>query len=281
MYKSPRIIQVYGSHSRPVKVNRGLLAGCRFVVHFLTAIIIGILEDSEVDSRDYVDDIVLHNSSSSREEEAINMQKAIDEVAGALDGIDQVVNKKKEQLFMASADLIEVWSKIEPDCDGKVSKAVKDLGVCVKAVGIASINRDSRIKDAATVIKRIGGLPYAVGDKVTIIKIAGPCRSLYGSHADPIGVRGFRAIRSDVRTALWPGKTAIALATSPLVADRGVLEPYVCAVKRALSNWKRQVTHGLPEKVKAAWADDVNVRVKVKGPVDTLQKGRQGPWLDY
>ena len=152
----------------------------------------------KIDSRDYVDDIVLHNSSTSAEEVALNMQRSIDEVADALEGIDQVVNKTKEQLYMNSAELIKVWSKIEPEYDGKVGKAVKDLGVCVKAIGVASTNRAERIKDASGVIKRVGGLPYAVSEKTTIIKTAGLSKSLYGSHVDPIGVHGFREIRSNV-----------------------------------------------------------------------------------
>ena len=52
MYARDRIVQVHGSHSETVEVNRGMLAGCGFAVHFLKAIIVSVLESSPVEAKD-------------------------------------------------------------------------------------------------------------------------------------------------------------------------------------------------------------------------------------
>ena len=103
MYARPRIAQVHGASSRPVEVNRGILAGCGFAVHFLKAIIIGILQESPVDNRDYVDDVALHNATDAIEQGVIDVGEALEAISGALEGIGQQLNRAKECVYIEKA----------------------------------------------------------------------------------------------------------------------------------------------------------------------------------
>ena len=120
MYGAPRIIQAHGAHSGLVEVNRGMLAGCGFAVHFLKAIVVKILECSEVETRDFVDDLFLHSDSPSKEQVVLDVQGAIETVAEALEGYHQVVNKAREQVFVSSTELAKLWKKIDPAYQGAI-----------------------------------------------------------------------------------------------------------------------------------------------------------------
>ena len=272
MYGAPRVIQAHGAHSELVGVNRGMLAGCGFAVHFLKAIVIKILESSEVETRDFVDDLVLHSDSPSKEQVVLDMQSAIETVAGALEGYHQVVNKAKEQVFVSSADLAKIWKKIDPAYQGAIGGSVKDLGITIRTPGKASVNRNKRVSDGSVVNRRIGALPFAIRDKVTMVKTAGLSRSLFGAHVDPLNCRQLRAVRMNIRASLWPGKTSVSPTGCLLVADKGELEPWVSIVKRTVVSWKRRVQAGLPDYVVRTWTDGFTAKSRVKGPVDYTKR---------
>ena len=272
MYARPRILQAHGSHSDDVEVNRGILAGCGFAVHFLKAIIGGIIGDVDVSPRDFVDDIVLHSCSSNQSRVALDMSEAIEKVTKALEEIHQVLNKEKEQLLIQNAGLKKLWKKIEPDYQGSVGSSAKDLGVAIRPPWEASVNRETRIAEAVPVIKRIGILPFAVPDKTTVIKSAGLARTHYGVATDPINIRQYRAIRGVIKGALWGGKTSSSPTTSLLLADKGELEPWTLTVKRTMANWVRQLSAGLPNVVIESWNDLPTGGNRSAGPVDGFKR---------
>lgn len=147
-----------------------MLAGCGFAVHFLKAIGIKIPACTEVDIRDYVDDLVLHSDSPSKEQVVLDMQGAIDAVADTLEGYHQVANKAKEHIFVSIAEVEKLLEKLDPGHQGAIGGRVKDLGVTIKTLGRASLNRSMRIGEASAVNRGIGALPFTIGDKVTMVK---------------------------------------------------------------------------------------------------------------
>eukprot|EP00972_Heterocapsa_arctica_P054886 8092352-Heterocapsa_arctica.AAC.1 len=59
MYKTPRIVQVRKSNTRPIEANRGILAACAYAVHILKTMIKQDVKYDDNELRDYGDDMVL------------------------------------------------------------------------------------------------------------------------------------------------------------------------------------------------------------------------------
>eukprot|EP00972_Heterocapsa_arctica_P087403 12889980-Heterocapsa_arctica.AAC.1 len=102
MYKTPRIVQVRKSNTQPIEANRGIFAGCVFAVHFLKSMIKEDVKYENNELRDYVDDMVLFKEGDTEEEAISGLYKDLMEAKHKLTNIGQVLNDKKEQMFVQS-----------------------------------------------------------------------------------------------------------------------------------------------------------------------------------
>eukprot|EP00972_Heterocapsa_arctica_P037836 5569612-Heterocapsa_arctica.AAC.1 len=88
--------------TQPVKANRGILARCAYAVHYLKAMIKEDVKDENNELRDYVDDMVLFKEGDTEEEAIRGLYKDLAEAKQKLTDIGQVLNEKKEQIFVQS-----------------------------------------------------------------------------------------------------------------------------------------------------------------------------------
>eukprot|EP00972_Heterocapsa_arctica_P032606 4801733-Heterocapsa_arctica.AAC.1 len=100
MYKAPRTIQVHKSNTQPIEASREILAGCAYAVHYLKAMVKEDVKDAENELRDYVDDMVLVKEGDTEEEAIRGLNKDLTEAKHKLTEIGQVLNDKKEQIFV-------------------------------------------------------------------------------------------------------------------------------------------------------------------------------------
>jgi hypothetical protein len=141
MYKTPRIVQVHKSNTQPIEANRGILAGCAFAVHFLKAMIKQDVKDENNELRDYVDDMVLFKEGDTEEEAISGLYKDLIEAKNKLTEIGQVLNDKKEHIFVQSKTGELIWHQNCPDYKGRVGQAVIDLGITLRTHTDASLNK--------------------------------------------------------------------------------------------------------------------------------------------
>eukprot|EP00972_Heterocapsa_arctica_P016928 2498592-Heterocapsa_arctica.AAC.1 len=166
MYKTSRIIQVHKSNTQPIEANRGILAACAYAVHYLKATIKEDVKDENNELRDYVDDVVLVKEEDAEEQAIRGLHKDLTEAKQKLTDIGQVLNDKKEQIFVQSRTGERVWHQTSPDYyKGKVGQAVIDLGITIRTHTQASLNKDKRVDDTVKVVRKIKPLVLSVKDK--------------------------------------------------------------------------------------------------------------------
>eukprot|EP00972_Heterocapsa_arctica_P037438 5510410-Heterocapsa_arctica.AAC.1 len=93
----------------------------------------------------------------------------------------QVLNDKKEQIFVQSETGERIWHQTCPDYKGRVGQAVIDLGITLRTHNEASLNKSKRVEDTVNVVKNIQSLGLPVREKINIIKAAGQSRATYGA----------------------------------------------------------------------------------------------------
>eukprot|EP00972_Heterocapsa_arctica_P004438 659409-Heterocapsa_arctica.AAC.1 len=89
------------------------------------------VKDETNELRDYVDDMVLFKEEAE--------QKLTD--------IGQVLNDKKEQVFVQSKTGGIIWHQTSPEHKGRVGQAVIDLGITLRTHTQASLNKAKRVAD--------------------------------------------------------------------------------------------------------------------------------------
>eukprot|EP00972_Heterocapsa_arctica_P074707 11024931-Heterocapsa_arctica.AAC.1 len=93
------------------------------------------------------------------EEEAINgLYKDLMEARNKLTEIGQVLNDKKEQIFVQSKTGARKWHQTCPDYKGRIGRAVIDLGITLRTHNEASLNKKKRVDDTVKVVKNIQSL---------------------------------------------------------------------------------------------------------------------------
>eukprot|EP00972_Heterocapsa_arctica_P048106 7095098-Heterocapsa_arctica.AAC.1 len=73
--------------------------------------------------RDYVDDMVLFKEGDAEEEAISGLYKHLMEAKKKLTGICQVLNNKKEHIFVQSKTGERIWHQSCPDYKGRVGQA--------------------------------------------------------------------------------------------------------------------------------------------------------------
>eukprot|EP00972_Heterocapsa_arctica_P093629 13810830-Heterocapsa_arctica.AAC.1 len=77
------------------------------------------------------------------------------EAKNKLTELDQVLNDKKEQIFVQSQTGERIWHQTCPDYTGRVGQAVIDLGITLRTHNEASLNKKKRVDDTVKVVKSI------------------------------------------------------------------------------------------------------------------------------
>ncbi len=127
MYNTPRILQVHKSNTQPIEANGGILAGCAFAVNILKAMIKHDVKDDGNELRDYVDDMVLFKEGDTEEEAVSGLYKDLMEAKDKLTSIGQVLNDRKESIFVQSKTGERVWHQQCPEYEERVGQAVIDM----------------------------------------------------------------------------------------------------------------------------------------------------------
>eukprot|EP00972_Heterocapsa_arctica_P058605 8642753-Heterocapsa_arctica.AAC.1 len=82
------------------------------------------------------------------EEEAIScLYKDLMEAKNKLTEIGQVLNDKKELIFVQSKTGERVWHQTCPDYNGRIGQAVIDLGITLRTHKEASLNKKKSVDD--------------------------------------------------------------------------------------------------------------------------------------
>eukprot|EP00972_Heterocapsa_arctica_P008181 1196880-Heterocapsa_arctica.AAC.1 len=119
MYKTPRIVQVHKSNTQPIEANRGVLAGCACAVHYLEAMVKEDVKDENNELRYSADDMVLLKEGDTEEEAIRGLYKYLKEAKQKFTDIGQVLNYKKEQIFVQSKTGQIIWHQTSPDYKGR------------------------------------------------------------------------------------------------------------------------------------------------------------------
>eukprot|EP00972_Heterocapsa_arctica_P023516 3464674-Heterocapsa_arctica.AAC.1 len=80
------------------------------------------------------------------------------EARNKLTTICQVLNDKKEQIFVRSKTGEILWHQTCPDYKGRVGQAAIDLGIILRTHSEASLNKKKRVDDTVKVVKNIQSL---------------------------------------------------------------------------------------------------------------------------
>eukprot|EP00972_Heterocapsa_arctica_P041788 6160496-Heterocapsa_arctica.AAC.1 len=84
------------------------------------------VKDENNELKDYVDDMVLFKEGDTEEEATSGLYNDLMEAKNKLTEIGQVLNDKKEQIFVQSKTGKRIWHQTCPD-KGRVGQAVIDL----------------------------------------------------------------------------------------------------------------------------------------------------------
>eukprot|EP00972_Heterocapsa_arctica_P082440 12149489-Heterocapsa_arctica.AAC.1 len=115
--------------------------------------------------RDYVDDMVLFKEGGTEEEAVSGLYKDLMEANDKLTSIGQVLNDKKEHIFVQSKTGERVCHQNCPEYKGRVGQAVIDLGITLRSHTESSLNKQKRVDDIIKVVKQIQSLGLSVRDK--------------------------------------------------------------------------------------------------------------------
>eukprot|EP00972_Heterocapsa_arctica_P069183 10222409-Heterocapsa_arctica.AAC.1 len=81
------------------------------------------VKDDDNELRDYVDDMVLFKEGDTGEEAVSGLYKDLMEAKDTFTNIGQVLNDKKEQIFLQSKTGERVWHQNCPEYKGSVGQA--------------------------------------------------------------------------------------------------------------------------------------------------------------
>eukprot|EP00972_Heterocapsa_arctica_P071096 10502283-Heterocapsa_arctica.AAC.1 len=109
------------------------------------------VKDENNELRDYVDDVVLFKEGDTEEEAISGLYTHLIEAKNKLTGIGQVLNDKKEPMFVQSKTGEIIWHQTCPDYKGRVGQAVIDLGIILRTHNEASLNNKKRVEDTVKV----------------------------------------------------------------------------------------------------------------------------------
>eukprot|EP00972_Heterocapsa_arctica_P093931 13854328-Heterocapsa_arctica.AAC.1 len=159
-------------------------------------------EDKEL--RDFADDMLLFREDPTEIQAVLGIMDDLDRTKGRFTSIGQVLNDSKEEVFMPNKSIERVWRNIQPDYKGAVGQAVVDLGVTHRVHTRVSLHKGKRVGYTSKVVNITQALAFAVRDKVTIIKIAGQSKPIYGAAGDLFTQGQLNTLRGRFATALWP-----------------------------------------------------------------------------
>eukprot|EP00972_Heterocapsa_arctica_P060777 8964317-Heterocapsa_arctica.AAC.1 len=117
------------------------------------------------------------------------------EAKNKLTEIGQVLNDKKEHMFVQNKTGERIWHQHCPDYKGRVGQAVVYLGITLITHTEASLNKKKRSDGTIKVVTNIQYLGLSVRDKSNIIKAAGQSRATYGAAVDPFTVVQINTLR--------------------------------------------------------------------------------------
>eukprot|EP00972_Heterocapsa_arctica_P016047 2366061-Heterocapsa_arctica.AAC.1 len=106
----------------------------------------------------YVDDMVLFKEGDTEEEAISKLYKYLIEAKNTSTEIGQVLNDKKEQIFVQSKTGEIIWHQTCPDYKGRVGQAVIYLGITLRTHNEASLNNKKRFDDTVNVVNNIQSL---------------------------------------------------------------------------------------------------------------------------
>eukprot|EP00972_Heterocapsa_arctica_P008951 1314306-Heterocapsa_arctica.AAC.1 len=102
--------------------------------------------------------MVLFKEGDTEEEAISGLYQDLMEAKNKLTDIGQVLNDKKEQIFVQSKTGERVWHQQCPNYKGRVGQAVIDLGITLRTHTEMSLNKQKRVDDTIKVIKHIQAL---------------------------------------------------------------------------------------------------------------------------
>eukprot|EP00972_Heterocapsa_arctica_P084975 12521305-Heterocapsa_arctica.AAC.1 len=109
--------------------------------------------------------MVLFKEGDTEEEDISGLYKDLMEAKKRLTEIGQVLNDKKEQIFVQSTTGDKIWHQTSPDYKGRVGQAVIYLGITLRTHNEASLNKANRVDDTVKVVRIIQSLGLSVRDK--------------------------------------------------------------------------------------------------------------------
>eukprot|EP00972_Heterocapsa_arctica_P068368 10101801-Heterocapsa_arctica.AAC.1 len=109
--------------------------------------------------------MVLFKEGDTEEEAVSGLYKDLMEAKDKLTSIGQVLNDKKEKIFVQSKTGERVWHQHCPEYKGRVGQSVIDLGITLRSHTEASLNKQKRVDDTIRVVKKIQSLGLSVRDK--------------------------------------------------------------------------------------------------------------------
>ena len=95
MYKTPRVLQVHKSNTKPIAANRGILAGCGVAVHYLKSMIKQDVKEEGNELRYFVGYMVMFKEGDTEAESVCGLYGDLIHAKGKLAAIGQKTNDKK------------------------------------------------------------------------------------------------------------------------------------------------------------------------------------------
>eukprot|EP00972_Heterocapsa_arctica_P020456 3016930-Heterocapsa_arctica.AAC.1 len=77
----------------------------------------------------------------------------------------QMLNDKKEHIFIQNKCADTTWHRTSPDDKGRVGQAVIDLGVTFRTHTQASLNKGKRVAETVKLVRKVQSLALPVRDK--------------------------------------------------------------------------------------------------------------------
>eukprot|EP00972_Heterocapsa_arctica_P093008 13717839-Heterocapsa_arctica.AAC.1 len=95
--------------------------------------------------------MVLFKEVDTEEEAIRGLYKDLTEATQELTDIGQVLNNKKDHMFVQSKTGEIIWHLTSPDYKGRVGQAVIGLGITLRTHMQASLNKAKRVDDTVKV----------------------------------------------------------------------------------------------------------------------------------
>eukprot|EP00972_Heterocapsa_arctica_P031307 4609430-Heterocapsa_arctica.AAC.1 len=115
MCNKPRVGQVHKANAALITANRGMLAGCGYVVHYLKDMIKEDVKEEGNELIHVVDDMVLLKESDTEIGAVEGIMKDLDNTKGRLTDIGQRLNDSKEQIVVPNKSMEQLWNQVLPD----------------------------------------------------------------------------------------------------------------------------------------------------------------------